>query len=91
LHWVLLPTKNAQRNAALRYHTPQARSPIRLMKPASPHAHAGLLHRLLWRSWSWTVLLPSDTIRKHITSMTTVLLPFVTYLMTLPRIRLWFI
>jgi hypothetical protein len=32
------------------------------------------------------VLLLSDTHRKHITSITTVLLPFVTYLLTLPRI-----
>jgi hypothetical protein len=41
--------------------------------------HAYLLHRL---SWSWTVLLPSDTQRKPITSITAVLLPFVTYLLT---------
>jgi hypothetical protein len=36
------------------------------------------------------MLLPSDTHRKPITSITTVLLPFVTYLLTLPlttRIR----
>jgi hypothetical protein len=32
------------------------------------------------------VLLPSDTHRKPITSITAVLLPFVTYLLTLPRI-----
>jgi hypothetical protein len=37
-------------------------------------------------SWSWTVLLPSDTDRKHITSITAVLLQFVTYLLPLPRI-----
>jgi hypothetical protein len=42
-------------------------------------AHARLLPRL---SWSWTVLLPSDTDRKPITSITAVLLPFVTYLLT---------
>jgi hypothetical protein len=41
-------------------------------------AHARLLPSL---SWSWTVLLPSDT-HKHITSITAVLLPFVTYLLT---------
>jgi hypothetical protein len=36
--------------------------------------------RLLPRlSWSWTVLLPSDTYRKLITSTTAVLLPFVAY------------
>jgi hypothetical protein len=45
--------------------------------------HAHLLPRL---SRSWTVLLPSDTYRKPITSITTVLLPFVTYLLTLPCI-----
>jgi hypothetical protein len=39
-------------------------------------------------SWSWTVVLPSDTHRKHVISITAVLLPFVTYLLTLPRIYL---
>jgi hypothetical protein len=34
-------------------------------------------------SWSWTVLLPIDTHTKPITSVTAVLLPFVTYLLTL--------
>jgi hypothetical protein len=34
---------------------------------------------------SWTVLLASDTHRKLITSITAVLLPFVAYLLTLPR------
>jgi hypothetical protein len=38
-------------------------SPFWLLKPASEHAHARLLPRL---SWSWTVLLPSDTHRKPI-------------------------
>jgi hypothetical protein len=37
-------------------------------------------------SWSWTVLLPSDTHRKPVTSLTVVLLLFVTYLLTLPHI-----
>jgi hypothetical protein len=37
-------------------------------------------------SWSLTVLLPSDTHRKHVTYLTAVLVPFVTYLLTLPRI-----
>jgi hypothetical protein len=41
-----------------------------------------LLHRL---SWSWTVLLPSDTHIKFISSSTAVLLPFVTYQLTSPR------
>jgi hypothetical protein len=33
-------------------------------------------------SWRWTVLLPSDIHRKPITSITAILLPFVTYLLT---------
>jgi hypothetical protein len=49
------------------------------IKPASEYGCASLLPRL---SWSWTVLLPSDTHRKPITSITSVLLPFVTYLLT---------
>jgi hypothetical protein len=63
--------------------TPQARSPFGLLKLASEHAYARLLLRL---SWSWIVLLPSDTHRKPITSITAVLLPFVTYLLTLSLI-----
>jgi hypothetical protein len=82
LHSVLLPIKNAQQNAAVQQYTPQTRSSFWLLKPASEHAHARLLPRL---SWSWTVLLPSDTHRKTITSITAVLLPFLTYLLTLPR------
>jgi hypothetical protein len=37
-------------------------------------------------SWSWTVLLPSDTQRRSITCITAVLLPLVTYLLTLTHI-----
>jgi hypothetical protein len=37
-------------------------------------------------SWSWTVLLLTDTHRKPITSSTADLLPFMTYLLTLPYI-----
>jgi hypothetical protein len=77
------PQKNAQEKAALRLYTPQARSPFWLLKPASEHAHARLLLKL---SWSWTVLLSSDTHRKPTASITAVSLPFVTYLLTLPRI-----
>jgi hypothetical protein len=58
---------------------PQARSPFWLLKSASEHAHARSILRL---SWSWNVLLPSDTHNKPITSVTAVLLPFVTYLLT---------
>jgi hypothetical protein len=74
--------KNAQQNADLRYYTPQIWSPFLLLKPASERMHARLLPRL---SCSWTVLLPSDTHRKLITSITPALLPFVTCLQTLPR------
>jgi hypothetical protein len=78
------PQKNAQHNATLRQYTPQARSPFWLLKPASEHAHAHA--RLFTRlSWSWTVLLPCDAYRRPITSITAVLLSFVTYLLTLPR------
>jgi hypothetical protein len=45
---------------------------------------ARLLPRL---SWSWAVLLPSDTHRKPITPITAVLLPFVTYLLTLSYVK----
>jgi hypothetical protein len=38
-------------------------------------------------SRSWTVLLPSDTHRKPITSITAVLLPFVTYLLNLSLVE----
>jgi hypothetical protein len=80
------PQKIAQQNAALRQYTPQAWSPLWLLKPASEQASARLLPRL---SWSWTVLLPNDTHRKPITSITSVLLPFVTYLLTLHRITIY--
>jgi hypothetical protein len=81
LHWVVLTTQNAKHNAALQYYTPQARSPFWLPKPASEHAPERLLPRL---SWSWTVLLPIDTHIKLVASIPAVLLPFVTYLVTLP-------
>jgi hypothetical protein len=48
---------NAKQNAASRLYSPQVRSPIWLLKPASEHAYAPLLPRL---SWSWSVLLPRD-------------------------------
>jgi hypothetical protein len=44
--------------------------------------HARLLPR---PSWNWTVLLHSDTHSKPITSIAAALLPFVTYLLTVPR------
>jgi hypothetical protein len=76
------PQKKVQQKAALRQYTPPAQSPFWLLKPSSEHAHGCLLPRL---SWSWTVLLPSNTHRKPITSIIAVLLPFVIYLLTLPR------
>jgi hypothetical protein len=81
LHCVLLPTENAQQNASLRQYTPPALSPFWLLKPASDHVQACLLPRF---SLSWTVLLSSDTRRKPITSITSVLFQFVAYLLTLP-------
>jgi hypothetical protein len=51
-------------------------STVAILKAASEHAHARLLPRL---SWSWIVLLRSDTHRKPITSITAILLPFVAY------------
>jgi hypothetical protein len=61
---------------------PSSTCAIFTTEKAFEHGHARLLPRL---SWSWTVLLPSDTHRKPITSITAVLLPFVTYLLILPR------
>jgi hypothetical protein len=74
--------KNAQKNSTLRQYTPQARPPFWLQKPVSEFAHACLLPRL---PWNWTVLPHSDTHRKPITAITAVLLPFVAYLLILPR------
>jgi hypothetical protein len=56
-------------------------SPFLLLKSA--YEYARLLPRL---SWSWTLLLPSDRHRKSITSITAVLFPFVSYLLTFIRI-----
>jgi hypothetical protein len=85
LHWDLFPNKKRTTElCSLVLYTPQAQSPFWLPKPASEHAHARLLTRL---SWSCPVLLlPDDTHRKPITSITAVLLPFVTCLLTLPRV-----
>jgi hypothetical protein len=51
-------------------------------QPLNMHMHVCYL-RL---QWSWTVLLPSDTHRKPIRSITAVLLPFTAYSLTLPCI-----
>jgi hypothetical protein len=77
--------KSVQQNAALRQYNTQALSPFWLLKPASEHVYACLIPRL---TWTWTVLLPSDTHRKPVTSTMAILLPFVTYLLTSLRIIL---
>jgi hypothetical protein len=64
--------ENAQQKPSLPSYTPQARSSFWLLKPVLENEHARLLPTM---SWSWTVLLPSDTHRKLITSITAVLLP----------------
>jgi hypothetical protein len=74
---------HTNQNAALRQYTPQARS-FWLLKPASEHANVRLLPR---PSSSWTVLLTIDIHRKPSMSINTVLLPFATYLLTLPLTR----
>jgi hypothetical protein len=74
---------STQQNAALQYLTPLAQLSFWPLKPAPKHVHERLLPRLSWR---WTVLLPCDTHTKHVTYITVVLLPFVTYLLTLPCI-----
>jgi hypothetical protein len=80
LCWVLLPTQKHTTGRCC--YTPEALSPFLLLKPVSEYVHSRLVPRL---SWSWTVLLPSDTHIKPITTITAVLLPFLTYLLTLPR------
>jgi hypothetical protein len=76
LHWALLPTNSAQQNSLF------VRPTFWLLKEASEHVYELLVPRL---SRSWAVLLPSDTHAKPITSITADLLPFVTYLLTLPH------
>jgi hypothetical protein len=55
--------------------SPQTRSPFWLLIPASEHKHTCLLFRL---SWSWTLMLLTDAYRKPLTSVTAVLLRFLT-------------
>jgi hypothetical protein len=87
-----------QKDSALRQYSPKTRSPFWLLKPASEHSHARVtLTFTLWGKIilntkkglglprSWTVLLPTDTDIKPVTSITALLFPFVTYLLTLPR------
>jgi hypothetical protein len=75
--------KHVEQKAAPRRYNPEARSPFWLLKPASEHVLERLLPRLSWR---WAVLIPTDTHRKPITSITALLLPFMSYLLILRRI-----
>ena len=81
LHSVFCPKKKHNRTL-LFGSIPSRTIAFWVLKPGSEQVHACLLPRL---SWSWTVLLPSDTYRKPITSITAVILQFKTYLLTLPR------
>jgi hypothetical protein len=68
-------------NDALRYYTVKYRRHFDYWnRSLNMNEYAYLLCR---QSWSWCVLLPSDTHRKLITS---ILLPFLTYLLTLSHI-----
>jgi hypothetical protein len=79
LHWVLLPTKKRTTERCHSVVYSQAWSPFWLRIQVSENVHAHLLPKL---SRSWNMLLPSDTYRKPLTSITAVLHQFVTYLLT---------
>jgi hypothetical protein len=83
LHWFLLPTKKKRTTKHCSSVVHPSRTVAILTTETSLWTCACASARL-W--WSWTVLLPSETHRNPITSITFVLLPFVTYLLTLPRI-----
>jgi hypothetical protein len=84
LHWILLPTKKKKRKTHNRT--------LLFSSILSKHGH----HFDYWNHplnirirvcyLDCHVLLPSITHRKPITSITAVLLPFMSYLLTLPRI-----
>jgi hypothetical protein len=81
LHWVLLPTKMYNRTLLFG-------SILLWYGRHFDYWHQPLNMRMCvcyLDTWNWTVLLPSDTHREAITSITTVLLPSVTCLLTLPR------
>jgi hypothetical protein len=84
LHWISLPTKTPNRTLLIGQDTRRSRSPFWPLKPAPEYAHALLLTRL---SWNWILSLPTDTNRKCITPITAVILPFVSYLLTLPHMK----
>jgi hypothetical protein len=80
LHWVFFNIKKPQtERCSLVVHSTS--TALNLTTKTSS-VHTCLLSRL---SWSWTVLLPRVTHRKHIMSTTAVLLSFLTYLLTLPH------
>jgi hypothetical protein len=76
---VAISRQKAHQNAAFLWYTPQARSPFWLLKPASEHA------LLLLRLYEFGLCCYLVIHRKTITPITAVSLPFVTYLLTLPR------
>jgi hypothetical protein len=78
LHWVHLPTINTQLCSPVVYS-----STVAILTTETSLWTCTCASAIL--SWSWTLLLPSDTHRKLITSITAVLLQFVTDLLTLPR------
>jgi hypothetical protein len=71
LYWILLPTTECW-SWVIHYSSTVA---ILTTETSLWTCTACLLPRMLW---IWTVLLPSGTHRKPITSITAVLLPFVT-------------
>jgi hypothetical protein len=84
LHWVLLSTKknNAQRNLIFG----STSSSTSTILTAGTRLWTSACYLLSILSWSSTLLLPSGTYRKLVTSISAVLLPFVTYLLIFPRL-----
>jgi hypothetical protein len=83
LHWVLRPKRMHNRTLLLGNTLLNHGHPFDYWN--QPPNVCGCYPRL---SWSWTVLLPSDTYRRPITSITTVILHLSTYLLTVPRRQL---
>jgi hypothetical protein len=81
LHWALCRQKTHIKTCS---SVVQFSSTVAILtaETTSEHVRACLLP---WLSWRWTVPLPSDTNIKPTASITAVLLPFVTYLLSLPR------
>jgi hypothetical protein len=87
LHWVMLSPKTHSRtlffgSIILKYdrHFDYWNQPLNMRMRVS-----------YLDSWSWTVMILSDTNRNTITPTRAVLLPFVTYILTLPRALQWLI